>query len=180
MWFFMCWNPIWKLHMFTHKQILHPTLIYLFLQSIFSHTNITCKNLKIIALKGRSPGSGCTTRELLTGATKMWQKTVEAFCGFGRVVGVIRQRGSVVCTLLNRSFVGAHSRVRGLPTGSMWAYRAIQVAAHATWWCLPTWKCSATWIFQNQVDVHFLGDSLLFRTNAVKATCHICNKSETS
>ena len=27
---------------------------------------------------------------------------------------------------------------------------------------------------------HFLGDSLLFRTNAVKATCHICNKSETS
>ena len=94
-----------------------------------------------------------TTRELLTGATKMWQKTVEAFCGFGRVVGVIRQRGSVVCTLLNRSFVGAHSRVRGLPTGSMWAYRAIQVAAHATWWCLPTWKCSATWIFQNQVDI---------------------------
>jgi hypothetical protein len=62
---------------------------------------------------------GCTTRETMTRATKKQQKTVEGFCGFGRVVGVILQRKSVVWALLNRSFVDAHSRVRGLPTGSL-------------------------------------------------------------
>ena len=43
--------------------------------------------LKQIKNKCASPKD--TTRETVTTATEIQQKTVEGFCGFGRVVGVI-------------------------------------------------------------------------------------------
>jgi hypothetical protein len=68
----------------------------------------------------------------VTTSTEMQQKTVESFCGFGRVVGVILQHGSVVRNLLKRSFTGGLPKLRGLPTRTLSAYGAFQVAAIAT------------------------------------------------
>ena len=62
----------------------------------------------------------------------MQQKTVEGFCGLGRVVGVILQHEFVVRNLLNRSFTGGLPKLRGLPTQTLSAYEAFQVAAIAT------------------------------------------------
>ena len=77
-----------------------------------------------------------TTRESVTTTTEMQHKTVEDFCRFVRVVGVILQHGSVGRNLLNRSFTGGLGKLRGLPTQTLFACEAIQVAAIATSMCL--------------------------------------------
>ena len=68
----------------------------------------------------------------MTGTTETQQKFVEDFCGSGRVEGVTLQHGYVVGRLLKRSFTGGLPKLRGLPTRTLFAYEAFQVAAKAT------------------------------------------------
>ena len=80
-------------------------------------------------MKGRQQ---FTTREIVTAITEMQHKTVEAFCGSGRVEGVILQRGSVVGNMLKRSISGPLSILRILPTQTLFDDQALQVASQAT------------------------------------------------
>jgi len=73
-----------------------------------------------------------TTRETVTTTTEMQHKTVEVFCGSGRVEGVILQRRSVGIHLLSRSFSGGLSILRGLPTQTIFADQTVHVATLAT------------------------------------------------
>ena len=71
----------------------------------------------------------------MTTVTEMQHKTVEAFCGSGRVEGVILQQGSVVGNLLKRSSSGGLSMLRGVPTHTVVAHQPEHVAAQATKTC---------------------------------------------
>ena len=71
----------------------------------------------------------------MTTSTEMQHKTVEAFCGSGRVEGVIPQHESVVGNLLNRSFGGGLTMLRGVPPHTMLAHQPEHVAVQATRRC---------------------------------------------